>query len=173
MITKRDAQVEIQSNVDELNKILRRMSGLMPDLAKTIIKKIAFGVYGDIVRRTPIDKGNARRYWNIKPINNGYAYRIGWANPDGVQYILYIEYGIAYQGHPLSDDKEKRKKQLRYLFATGILQENDGILVYTYTPVSYRAEGFIRNTLQEWTLKAPQMIKQWITDWLLKNFKDL
>jgi len=167
MITKRDAQVEIQSNVDELNKILRRLSALAPSVVKQIIKKIAFGVFRDIVARTPIDTGRARRSWSIAPLNNGFTYKI--SNPTG--YIIYLEYGI--QGHPLSSDPEKRKNSLKYLFATGILQDNDGVIVYTYTPKGTNSEGFIRNTLQEWVLKAPPIIKEELTKWLMEKFKDL
>lgn len=167
MINKSDAQVEIQSNVDELNKILKRLKALAPEVVKQVIRKIAFGVYRDVIARTPIDTGTARRNWSISPLNDGYTYKI--SNPVG--YIIYLEYGI--KGHPLSSDPAKRKNSLRYLFATGILQENDGVIVYTYTPKGTNSEGFIRNTLQEWAQKAPQIIKQEITNWLLKHTEQL
>ena len=148
MTDKNDVKQQIDSNVDELNKILRRMSALEPALAKKIIKTIAFGIYRDIVEKTPVDTGTARRGWKIDPFNQGFGYKI--YNP--VEYIIYLEYGV--KGHPLSSNPQKRKNSLRYLFATGILVgDTDGIRVhYFYEAKNKKSEGFIRNTINEWRI---------------------
>ena len=159
--------VEIQHNVDELNKALKRIAKLHPNLAKNIINRIAWGVYGDLVEKTPIDTGTARHHWKIQALADGLTYEIS----NNVGYILYLEYGV--KGHPLSTELEKRMNSLKYMFATGILvSDGMGGVIYTYTPKEQHP-GFIRETLREWQTKGLTVIKNEITQFLLKETRGL
>ncbi|APT75057.1 hypothetical protein LN42_00585 [Marinitoga sp. 1137] len=158
-------EVEIQHNLDKLNKALKRLEAISPDVAKKIIKKIAFGIFRDLVKKTPIDTGTARRKWDINPVDNGYGYRIS----NDTEYLIYLEYGI--KGHPLSENPEKRRNSLKYLFASGILQKEDNMVLYFYTPKKTKTEGFIRDTLQEWSQKAKSIIREELINSFKKEFR--
>jgi len=162
-VKSKDGLVEIQSNVDVINRKLKKLAQYAPDAAKYILRQIAFGIYRDLIMRTPVHTGTARSRWTIRATNNGFTYEIG--NP--THYLIYLEYGVT----GLSKDPEKRKRSLRYLFATGILRREDGIIVYTYKKDPRYEPGFIRKTLQEWALKAPQMVRKYLKEWILMQMR--
>ena len=156
--------IEIQHNVDEFNRRINRLRKLSPDAVRYILRKIAFGIYRDLVIRTPVDTGTLRSRWFIRPDNQGFRYMIG----NQTEYLLYVEYGIAYRPRRIPDDSDKRKRVLRYLFAKGILQERDGVIVYYYERRPNKS-GWIRKTLQEWTSKAPQILRKYLKEWITRE----
>jgi len=158
--------LEIKSNVDEFSKKLQKLQRLTPEAANYILTKIAYGLFNDIVKRTPIQTGRLRHGWQIKKLNN-YVYEI--SNP--TEYLIYVEFGV--KGHPLSDNPEKRKNSLRYLFANGILESvKTGVgeyqIIYHYTPKKQKV-GFIRNTIQEWSKKTPKLIRDYLKEFIIKT----
>lgn len=158
--------MEIQSNVDEFNKRLKKLQKLSPEAANYVLNKIAFGLFYDIVQRTPIQTGRLRHGWEIKKVNN-YLYQI--SNP--TEYLIYVEFGV--RGHPLSDVPEKRKRSLRYLFAKGILESvkvgaGEYQIIYHYTPKKQSA-GFIRNTIKEWIDKTPKLVRDYLREFIIKT----
>jgi hypothetical protein len=160
--------LEIKSNAEEFGRRLRKLARLSPEAASYIFNKIAFGFFRDLVERTPVDTGRLRHGWEIKKVND-FFYQI--SNP--TEYILFVEFGV--KGHPLSDDPIKRKKSLRYLFAKGILEsvkvEAGGFqIIYHYTPKEQKT-GFIRNTIKEWTEKAPKLIRQYLKEFIIKTMQ--
>jgi HK97 gp10 family phage protein len=52
------------------------------------VKKVAFGVYGDVKSATPVDTGRARNGWNINQ-NSPTSYSIG----NNVHYVPFLEFG--------------------------------------------------------------------------------
>ena len=52
------------------------------------VKKVAFGVYGDVKSATPVDTGRARNGWSINQ-KSPTSYGIG----NNVHYVPFLEFG--------------------------------------------------------------------------------
>jgi len=158
--------IEIRSNIDEFNKRLQKLRKLTPQAANYVVKKIAFGLFHDLIKRSPRQTGRLQHGWDIRKIDE-YTYRI--FNP--THYIIYVEFGV--KGHPLSQDKEKRKRSLRYLFAKGILKsvkvdKGKYTIEYYYTPKVQKV-AFIRNTIREWAQKTPKLVRDYLREFIIKT----
>jgi hypothetical protein len=149
----------VTSNIDKVNRYLQTLQQLPTACAKFVMQDLVLAMIADLKLASPVDTGNLRGNWWYSDIGDGLKYRIY----NQTEYIIDVEYGVT--GHPLSDDPEKRKASLRYLFATGILEEHDGIIIYHHQPKS-KSAGFIRRTLEEWREKAPEFIRSRIQEWI-------
>lgn len=166
----------IRSNLDEVNKHIAKIYTKFPEAANYIAMRVANDLHNRLVLNSPVQTGNLRGNWGWDSYAEGHSpqppkqikpalYRI--QNP--TEYIIDVEYGV--KSHSLSEDPEKRKASLRFLFATGILEEQDGIIVSTYTPKGSASTGFIRRTLEVWKPQAIQNIKKYLLDWTKKQFE--
>jgi len=157
---------EIRHNLDELNMFFRRLEKYPQECAAFIIERIAREILNDLVLASPVGQsapgylgGNLRSNWNLAQ-----AGPLLWEISNNTEYILWVEYGV--KGHSLSEDPEKRKKSLRYLFAVGILVEEDGTIRYTYQKKQDSSAGFIRRVIDSWKEKAKVRIKELTIEWI-------
>lgn len=166
----REKDTELKSNIKEFNMKLEALKEESKDAAAYILARICQEMLGVLQRYSPVDTNKLRLGWEAKPLTP-----LRWRFTNETKYLMFIEYGIAYEGHPLSHDPEKRARSLRYLFWKGIFKENDGIIIYTYTPVPAhkRREGFIRKTIKEYSKKAPEMIKKHMLEYIEKKWDKL
>lgn len=148
---------EIKSNLDELNRYLQKLSKLDTECAAYVVERLVYSILADLKLNSPVKLGNLRDSWDAEKLSQS-----KWRIFNNADYAIYVEYGVK---HPLSSDPQKRANSLRYLFATGILQSNDGIVVSTYEPKS-GSVGFTRRTLEMWRGKAPRLVKQWVSEWI-------
>jgi len=157
-------EIEIQSNVAEFNAKLQRLKKLDVTIADYALTKIVMGLMADLIKATPVDiSGTLRRGWDYHKIG-----KLLWQISNETKYLIFVEYGV--HGHPLSSNPEKRKRSLRYMFATGILISQNGAVIYNYKPKK-QSVGFIRNTLQEWQRKAPALLRRYVKEWVLKQLR--
>lgn len=166
----KEKEAQLKNNIKEFNKKLKMLEKESEDAAAYILKKICFEILGVLMRYSPVDTGKLRLGWELKQID-----KLHWRFINETKYLMYIEYGIAYEGHPLSRDPQKRANSLRYLFWKGIFKENDGIIIYTYKPVPpyKRREGFIRKTIQEYAKKVPARIKHYMLEYIEEKWDTL
>lgn len=157
---------EIRHNLDELNEFFKRLERYPQDCGAFIIEIIAREILNDLFLASPVGRsvpgylgGNLRSNWGITQVGP-----LLWEISNNTEYILWVEYGV--KGHPLSDDPEKRKKSLRYLFAAGILVEEDGNIRYTYQKREDSSAGFIRRVIDSWKEKAKVRIKELTIEWI-------
>lgn len=155
---------KIESNVAEFNAKLARLKRIDIEAADYVLTKIVMGLFADLVRNTPIVSGTLQHGWQpprkLAPTL--------WEISNTTKYVVFVEYGV--KGHPLSSDPVKRKRSLRYLFATGILVNENGAIIYNYTPKK-QSVGFIRRTLREWEQKAPTLLRRYLKEWVLKKLE--
>ena len=156
-------EIEIQSNIAEFNAKLARLKKIDVTAADYALTKIVMGLVADLMKATPIDTGTLRKGWSYKKIG-----KLLWQISNATEYLIFVEYGV--HGHPLSSNPEKRKRSLRYMFATGILISQNGAVIYYYKPKK-QSVGFIRNTLQEWQRKAPALLRRYVKEWVLKQLR--
>lgn len=160
--------VEIQSELDELNKKLTGLYRKAPQIFSRILKKVAMGLLRILQENTPVRTGTLRSRWSVKKVND-FTYVI--SNP--TEYLIYVELGIAGQG--LSKDSKKRMKQLRYLFKKGILKSekvgNEWVLTYHYEKVGHKSKGFVKRSIRSWINYVNIKLKGWVREELIKELK--
>ena len=153
--------VELRHNIDDLNRQIAKLVRHFPAMAGEVIKNIALGLYKDLIEATPVQTGTLRSRWAIRKLEP-----LTWRISNHTYYLPYVEFGVKNRG--LSEDPEKRKKQLRYLFAKGILESVNGSIVYNYTPRP-DSTGFIRKTVANWAKTAPNRMRSSMIHYLKRT----
>lgn len=148
----------------DINRLLAKLQMIekqAPNSARALLRKYSFKIYGELVSATPVgntlfDKhpGELREAWDIKELDNGRTYIVS----NDAEYLLYVEFGL----QKLSDDPDKRYRQLKYLFGVGILthDQSTGQVQYNYKPYipTLQTIGFLRKTTDYWVRNLSSMI---------------